>query len=30
MHNYFSNYYTAPTCFNTIVSFSGSSQLVPC
>jgi len=25
MHNYFTNYYTAPTCFDTIMSSSGSS-----
>jgi hypothetical protein len=25
MHNYFTNYHTAPTCFDTVVSSSGSS-----
>jgi hypothetical protein len=25
MHNYLTNYYTAPTCFDAIVSSSGSS-----
>ena len=29
MHNYFTNYHT-PTCFDTIVSSSGSLYLVPC
>ena len=29
MHNYFINYHT-PTCFDTIVSSSGSSQSIPC
>jgi len=30
MHNYFTNYHNPPTCFDTVVSSSGSSQLVPC
>ena len=30
MHNYFTNYHTPPTCFDTTVSSSGSSELVPC
>jgi hypothetical protein len=30
MNNYFTNYHTPPTCFDTIVSPSGSSQSVPC
>jgi len=29
MHSYLTNYHTS-TCFDTIVSFSGSSLLVPC
>ena len=29
MHNYFTNYHT-PTCFDTIVSSSGSMQSIPC
>jgi hypothetical protein len=29
MHNYFTNYNT-PTCFDTIVSSSGSLQSIPC
>ena len=29
-HNYFTNYHTHLTCFDTIVSSSGSSQSVPC
>ena len=29
MHKYFTNYHTPPTCFDTIVSSSESSQLVP-
>jgi len=29
MHNYFANYHT-PTCFDTIVSSSGSLQSIPC
>ena len=29
IHNYFTNYHT-PTCFDTIMSSSGSSQSVPC
>jgi hypothetical protein len=29
MHNSLTNYYTAPTCFDIIVSDSGSSKLVP-
>ena len=29
MHNYFTNYRT-PTCFDTIVSYSGSLQSVTC
>jgi len=24
MHNYFTNFHTAPTCFDTIASFSGT------
>ena len=28
-HNYFTNYHTA-TCFDTIMSYSGISQLVSC
>jgi len=30
MHNYFTNYRPALTCFDTIVSSSGSWLLVPC
>jgi hypothetical protein len=30
MQNQLTNYYTAPTCFGTVVSSSGNSQLVPC
>ena len=30
MHNYFTNYHTSPTCFDTTVSSSGSSISVPC
>ena len=30
LHNYFTNYHNPPTCFDTIVSSSVSSQLVPC
>jgi len=29
MHNYFTNYHI-PTCFNSIVSFSGSLLSLPC
>jgi len=29
MYNYFKNYHI-PTCFDTTVSFSGNSKLVPC
>ena len=29
IHNYFTNYHT-PTCFDIIVSSSGSLQLIPC
>ena len=29
MHNYFTNYHT-PTCFDTIVSSSGSLKSIPC
>jgi len=29
MHGYFTNYHT-PTCFDTIVSSSGSLQSIPC
>jgi hypothetical protein len=29
MHNYFTNYHT-PTCFDTVVSSSGSLYLLPC
>ena len=29
MHNYFTNYHTA-TCFDTIISSTGSLQSIPC
>ena len=30
IHNFFKKYDTIPTCFDNIVSTSGSSQSVPC
>ena len=30
VHNYFTDYHTPATCFDTIVSSSGSLQSIPC